>query len=383
MARDAVGCCCGWLGRLRRNAAIAGWILSVVWLVGGASAQNAGPQGNPSPPLQSALPDRAATAFPSEPVIGIPPYASPTVCEVSKPDSTTLKQALQGATFEPLSEVRRSILDCLSQVQAVIVQTQKDLPAAESKWDRAQEDNEFFNRRESPDEEIKRSTIRLQAIEQEIKELEGQLPAPGAGPAAVGPGAPPINGDYGILQTLDDRRNEQSYLKRRIPEAEAEREYYEKERRRVAAALGEAVAVRARLLDNLSAATRDDQLARNTLDRVDDRIDQLLSIDKTEGEYKLWLSIAFAVLIGVVIGGFFWLARMDQVVRQQIFSGDAGLQFVTLFALVIAIILFGIVGILEGRELAALLGGISGYILGRSTSTLGGKNAPPPSPPTP
>jgi Na+-transporting methylmalonyl-CoA/oxaloacetate decarboxylase gamma subunit len=43
-----------------------------------------------------------------------------------------------------------------------------------------------------------------------------------------------------------------------------------------------------------------------------------------------------------------------------------GMQFVTLFLIVIAIILFGIMGTLEGREFAALLGGLSGHILGKA-----------------
>jgi hypothetical protein len=47
--------------------------------------------------------------------------------------------------------------------------------------------------------------------------------------------------------------------------------------------------------------------------------------------------------------------------------GEFGIQFVTLFSLIIAIILFGVLKILEGRELAALLGGLSGYILGRTS----------------
>jgi hypothetical protein len=55
-------------------------------------------------------------------------------------------------------------------------------------------------------------------------------------------------------------------------------------------------------------------------------------------------------------------------VRLSIFSQQTGIQFITLFSLVIAIILFGILGILEAKELSALLGGISGYILGRATS---------------
>jgi presenilin-like A22 family membrane protease len=66
---------------------------------------------------------------------------------------------------------------------------------------------------------------------------------------------------------------------------------------------------------------------------------------------------------------FFAVAFRDEQARREIFSGQAGIQFVTLFPLVIAIILFGIIDILEGKELAALLGGLSGYILGRSTST--------------
>jgi hypothetical protein len=52
----------------------------------------------------------------------------------------------------------------------------------------------------------------------------------------------------------------------------------------------------------------------------------------------------------------------------------AGLQFITLFSLIIAIILFGVMNILEGRELAALLGGLSGYILGRSNLGHGTQN---------
>jgi hypothetical protein len=69
-----------------------------------------------------------------------------------------------------------------------------------------------------------------------------------------------------------------------------------------------------------------------------------------------------------LIVAFFALSFYDEKVRQAIFSGQAGIQFVTLFSLVIAIILFGIVGILEAKELSALLGGISGYILGRTTA---------------
>jgi len=79
-------------------------------------------------------------------------------------------------------------------------------------------------------------------------------------------------------------------------------------------------------------------------------------------------SITFAVLIGLVIIGFFSLAFIDVNVRIAIFGGESGIQFVALFSIIIAIILFGISGILEGKELSALLGGLSGYILGRTAS---------------
>ena len=60
--------------------------------------------------------------------------------------------------------------------------------------------------------------------------------------------------------------------------------------------------------------------------------------------------------------------QVKEAIAETIFSGEKGIKFVTLFLIVIAIILFGIMGILEGKELSALLGGLSGYILGRASS---------------
>lgn len=56
--------------------------------------------------------------------------------------------------------------------------------------------------------------------------------------------------------------------------------------------------------------------------------------------------------------------RSDQTLARNLLS-ETGLQFVTIFILIIAIILFGILNILGGSELAAILSGISGYILGK------------------
>lgn len=122
------------------------------------------------------------------------------------------------------------------------------------------------------------------------------------------------------------------------------------------------VAVRENAVDTIT-----NQLAalRDMQSRVDDQINTLLIPETAQNKFKLWVTAAFSALVGVVILGFFVVAAIDETVRRSIFSSQSGIQFLTLFSLVIAIILFGITGILEGKELSALLGGLSGYILGR------------------
>jgi hypothetical protein len=107
---------------------------------------------------------------------------------------------------------------------------------------------------------------------------------------------------------------------------------------------------------------------KNLADAEDSLNSLLNNFDVTSG-FKTRMSLIFAVLVGLVILGFFCVAIWDNNVRRSIFSNDTGIQFITLFSLVIAIILFGIIGILESKELSALLGGLSGYILGRATSS--------------
>jgi hypothetical protein len=107
---------------------------------------------------------------------------------------------------------------------------------------------------------------------------------------------------------------------------------------------------------------------QHILGGIDDLANQLfIASDATNG-FKLDMSITFAVLVGFVILGFFYIANSDPEIRRTIFSNEAGIQFITLFAIVISVILFGIINVLESKELSALLGGLSGYILGRSQS---------------
>jgi hypothetical protein len=71
--------------------------------------------------------------------------------------------------------------------------------------------------------------------------------------------------------------------------------------------------------------------------------------------------------VGALLIFFFvFISRKSETnLAKDFLSSGNGLQFITLFSLIIAIILFGGLGVLEGRELAAILSGISGYILGK------------------
>jgi hypothetical protein len=108
----------------------------------------------------------------------------------------------------------------------------------------------------------------------------------------------------------------------------------------------------------------------NDLARVDDSIQRILRINRDLSIFTTIATVVFAFLVGFVILGFFNIANKSELVKNAIFGGDSGIQFVTLFSVVIAIILFGILRILDGKELSALLGGLSGFILGKSTTRI-------------
>jgi hypothetical protein len=115
----------------------------------------------------------------------------------------------------------------------------------------------------------------------------------------------------------------------------------------------------------LNAETSCAGYAQQLNNRVEEKIVDLLIPDSQRNSFKLTLSVAYAIIVSLLIGGFFFVVAKDATVRAAIFTQQSGIQFITLFSLVIAIILFGILEILKDKELAALLGGLSGYILGR------------------
>ncbi len=106
---------------------------------------------------------------------------------------------------------------------------------------------------------------------------------------------------------------------------------------------------------------------QENLDKINDQIAQLIDVSDADLSFRLRISVMFAALVFIVILGFFLIIRSNDNIIFEIFSKDSGIQFITLFSIVIAIILFGITGVLEGKELAALLAGLSGYILGRGS----------------
>jgi hypothetical protein len=115
---------------------------------------------------------------------------------------------------------------------------------------------------------------------------------------------------------------------------------------------------------NISIASQDLEFCERALDFA-------LAPEYKAQSFKTSISIMFTILIGILLISVFGIVayRSDQNIATILLSGT-GLQFITLFVLIIAIILFGILGILESSELAALLAGISGYILGKGVPGL-------------
>jgi hypothetical protein len=107
----------------------------------------------------------------------------------------------------------------------------------------------------------------------------------------------------------------------------------------------------------------------NDLRQVDSEIRNRLQQIKEQGDYVVTASIIYGIAFGMILVGFFWTVHRYESVRNEVFQGSVGLQFVTLFTVVIAIFLFGIFGKLEGKELAGILGTLCGVILGSGTSS--------------
>jgi len=130
---------------------------------------------------------------------------------------------------------------------------------------------------------------------------------------------------------------------------------------------------------NFAAWQKDKEDKRRRLFSVEQKIASLFDASRDVNQFRSNATYTFGILVFIVVGGFYVIAWYKHGVAETIFAGELGMQFITLFLIVIAIILFGIMGTLEGKELSALLGGLSGYILGRAGSTK--RSATPPTDP--
>lgn len=116
--------------------------------------------------------------------------------------------------------------------------------------------------------------------------------------------------------------------------------------------------------------------------QIESKISQLMIPKINQQNLMFWAGIGFVVLMCILLGTFYYVVRTDPMIRGVIFSGDSGIQFIALFSIIIAIILLGLTGILEGKELSALLGSAAGYILGKVKFT-SNANAAAPAPANP
>ena len=98
---------------------------------------------------------------------------------------------------------------------------------------------------------------------------------------------------------------------------------------------------------------------------VEELIGNEIGMGTNQYIYRTIVSLIFAGIVAYLVYKFFKTIEQNEKVKESIFSGEAGIQFITLFSIVIAVILFGILEILGSNELSALLGGLSGYILGK------------------
>jgi hypothetical protein len=81
---------------------------------------------------------------------------------------------------------------------------------------------------------------------------------------------------------------------------------------------------------------------------------------------KLIVVIFAYILAGLLVGFYVLLIWKSHEPVAKDFLAGSGLQFMALFALIICIAMFGVKGIIDGKELATMLSAIAGFILGKS-----------------
>lgn len=227
---------------------------------------------------------------------------------------------------------------------------------------------------------LESATRDLQNVEKQIAELRVKIDARTTLDPQMDSQLRDLEGRQQAISTYVDSQKQRLDADKKREEQAAARRQQQNEQYKALSSDIEADRTRAqRLVQELG-----DELIKQSV--LEDDLNDLLKTETQRNDFKTKIALAFTALVFLVILGFFGLSWKDEMVRRAIFSGESGIQFLTLFSVVIAIILFGITGILESKELSALLGGLSGYILGRVSTTMQRQApaAPQPAPnPTP
>jgi hypothetical protein len=203
-----------------------------------------------------------------------------------------------------------------------------------------------------------RTPAELQRVKAELAATQQKLDAAKKNPSSAADVAK-------IEEYLSYMRNSVADIEEALTKQEQAKKDEEKRSQDLEAAKKAADDELSRLNDEKDKTTQAQLSYQRLLGEIDDMVNQLFIASDVTNSFKLKMSIILSALVAVVIAGFFLVAWSDEQVKRAIFSSESGIQFITLFAIVISVILFGIIGVLEGKELSALLGGLSGYILGR------------------
>lgn len=128
--------------------------------------------------------------------------------------------------------------------------------------------------------------------------------------------------------------------------------------------------IMARIKSNISISKSNINVITQDIESIKQIINNRMNSDKAQNDFRTWTSGIFAILLAIIIASFYYvLYKTNAPDVASILVGESGLQFITLFSLIISIILFGVLNILEGKELAAIISAIAGFILGKHNPT--------------
>lgn len=291
------------------------------------------------------------------------PIAQRTSSSLVPLDILQIRANLPGAPaekFEYLRRHRKITLDALGEVSAkktnlaTLLNVQETTKKAFEEEDKEQQERSTFPSKERLKDDLVR-------FEQKAKETKKTLET-----AKAKKPSPPSQEIRQLEFDLSHLEREAKRILEALDNYDQRLKDEEKKKQEFVAKFKQATEAVSRTSEQIEKASQDQLSYQRLLGEIDDMVNQLFIASDATNSFKLKMSLAFSILVGVVIVGFFIIAWSNEEIKKTIFSNESGIQFITMFAIVIAVILFGIIGVLESKELSALLGGLSGYILGKS-----------------